>query len=468
MANITERVGKSGEISYLIRVFVSENKSGKQKVKSTTWRPPKPDMSNKQIEKALNAEAVRFEDAVRNGTICFDGNTTFEQYAAQFMKHAQLAPMTRDRYGDFLNRINPAIGHIRLSKLQSHHLEELYMNLAEGGVSKVGSFAVTDKLISTMKSKNISVIKLAEDSKLSDATITAARQNKHISIDSAKAIAAALDTSVEKLFTIHTETKGLSDKTIRDHHRLISVILAKAKKERIVPFNVAQEHTNTPKVKAREAKYLNEQEAGLLVSKLIEEDDIRIKSALLLLIYSGIRRGELCGLEWPDIDFEKYMIHIKRARQYQRNKGIVVVPTKNRSSQRSIKLPSWLFDILRSYRSWWNQQKLVNGADWMGQEEAVFIQEDGKPISPDTINYWLTKFNEDNGLKNINPHGLRHTFATLQITAGVDIRTLQARTGHAQASTLINIYSHELRSAEEAASEALDSMLMPKPQTKSV
>lgn len=64
-------------------------------------------------------------------------------------------------------------------------------------------------------------------------------------------------------------------------------------------------------------------------------------------------------------------------------------------------------------------------------------------------------------LPHLNPHALRHTFATLQIAAGVDLRTLQARTGHAQASTLVNIYSHALKSAAEAATNALDDMLTP-------
>ena len=68
-------------------------------------------------------------------------------------------------------------------------------------------------------------------------------------------------------------------------------------------------------------------------------------------------------------------------------------------------------------------------------------RDDGNPLFPDTINYWLKRFLSKNNLPHITPHGLRHTFATLQITSGIDISTLQARTGHAQASTLINIYA---------------------------
>jgi integrase len=109
---------------------------------------------------------------------------------------------------------------------------------------------------------------------------------------------------------------------------------------------------------------------------------------------------------------------------------------------------------------------MLNGDRWQGHEKRLFIQENGKPINPDTINYWLDKFINKHGLEHFTPHSLRHTFASLQIMAGVDIRTLQARTGHAQASTLTNIYAHSIKTAEEAAAETLDNILMPKTAKK--
>ena len=207
--------------------------------------------------------------------------------------------------------------------------------------------------------------------------------------------------------------------------------------------------------------YLDDEQALDFLSLLLKEKDIRVKTALTLLLFSGARRGELCGLSWPDIDFEKKLINIVRASQYQSKKGIVEVPTKNISSIRAVKAPSFIFELLGQYKTWWNKQRLLFGSDWQGSDQRLFIQENGKPINPDTINYWMNKFLAKNDLRHITPHSLRHTFATLQISAGVDIRTLQARTGHAQASTLINIYSHAIKSAQEAASDALETILLP-------
>jgi integrase len=194
---------------------------------------------------------------------------------------------------------------------------------------------------------------------------------------------------------------------------------------------------------------------------LFAEDDIRVKTAILLLLYSGVRRGELCGLEWRDIDFDRQMIHINRASQYQQGKGIAEVPTKNLSSERSIKLPAVMFTVLTEYRAWWAAQKLAMGDAWVGDKDRLFTQCGGKPINPDTINYWLGQFIEKHSLPHFTPHSCRHTFSSLQIANGVDVRTLQARTGHAQASTLVNIYSHAIKTAVEAASDILDDVLTP-------
>ena len=121
-----------------------------------------------------------------------------------------------------------------------------------------------------------------------------------------------------------------------------------------------------------------------------------------------------------------------------------------------------MFSVLKQYRSWWVEQCLMHGNRWQAEEERLFIQSDGKPINPNTIGFWLKKFRSVHKLPHFTPHSCRHTFATLQIAAGVDIRTLQARTGHAQASTLTDIYSHALNSATEAASNVLGDMLTPK------
>ncbi|MFT8890126.1 MAG: tyrosine-type recombinase/integrase [Ethanoligenens sp.] len=460
MANITKRKSKNGNVSYLIRVYVDETGTGHQIVKSMTWKP-KPSMRPSAEEKELNKQAALFEEQVKNGLVTFGGSTRFADYAKEWIQAEQIAPKTREGYQELLKRIIPAIGHIRLDKLQAHHLEAFYQNLTEAGINQRGKFAVSRKLRGNLKELSLSYEALAKRVGISSATVSAAVNGKHIRVEKAVLICTALKMPLEDVFDVNTDVATLSGNTILHYHRLISAILAKAKRERLVPFNVAAEHTTAPKAHHKEAHYLDDKQARVFLDFLLEEPDIRIKTAFILLLFTGLRRGELCGLSWSDINFERHLVNIERASQYQIGKGVVEKSTKNDSSIRSIKIPAFVIEQLSTYRAWWNKQKLLYGESWHGEKERLFVQANGKPINPDTINFWMNRFLEQHQLEHITPHSLRHTFATLQIAAGVDIRTLQARTGHAQASTLVNIYSHAIKSAQEAASDALEDLLLP-------
>lgn len=460
MANITKRHGKDGSLSYLIRVFLDENGEGRQHTKSKTWRPA-PGMKEATADKQAEKQAVLFENQVKRGLLAYDSRTTLGEYAKHWIENEPLAPKTRARYWELYKRINAALGHIKLEKLQARHLEAFYKNLAERGVNKRAAYARSEKLGPLLKKRGLSRDALGKRAGVAASTVSMAARGERVSQKTAAKIAGALEIPVGELFTLHDSEKPLSDKTIQHHHRLLSAILEKAKRERLVPFNVAREHATAPKVQRKEAVYMDDEEARRFLSAVLEETDIRKKAAFVVLLFTGLRRGELCGLSWQDIDEGRQIINVVRASQYQQGNGVVEVPTKTASSVRAVKVPAFVMEVLQEYRAAWNRQRLAWGDAWQGEAGRLFVQHDGKPINPDTINYWLNDFLKRHGLEHITPHSLRHTFATLQIAAGVDIRTLQARTGHAQASTLVNIYSHALKSAQEAASDALESVLLP-------
>lgn len=465
MANITERKHTDGTVSYLIRVYIDENGTGKQSTKSMTWHP-KPGMRPSAIQKELHRQADLFEDKAKKGLAGFGGSMHFEDYANTWVNNAPLSYKTRNRYKELLIRINEAIGHIRLDKLQAHHLEEFYRNLAEEGINKSDCYAISDNLNEIMKKRKLSRADLGKQAGIAAITVSAAARGQHIRPNKAEQICKALDLPLKTVFKVHESQKALSDKTIYHHHKLICTILAKAKRERIIPYNVASEQASAPKVQHKEARYMDDKQAKKFVNLLVNEPDIRVKTSLLLLLFSGVRRGELFGLTWPDIDFEKQLINVLRSSQYQKGKGMVDKETKTESSIRSIKVPAIIIDVLKQYHAWWNQKRLIYGQEWQGKTEHLFIQDNGKPLNSETVNFWLDRFLKENDLPHYSPHNLRHTFATLQITNGVDIRTLQSRTGHAQASTLVNIYSHAIESAQEAASETLERVLLPNEEIK--
>jgi len=459
MPNITKRTRKDGSTVFRFRVFAGEAVDGKQDMLSRTWKPPH-NMRPTTAEKEAQRLALLFEEQVRSGYITMDGKTTFSAYAARWMESAELAPRTRENYEYLLRRINAAIGSIPLEKLRADHLKKFYANLREDGMNQRGRYAVSDCLDKIRKTNKLTIDALALQAGISSATASAACKGTHVSVVSANKIAIALSADTDKLFKIERGQEKLSDVCIKQHHTMIRTILASAKRERVVPFNVAAEFIDPPKLEKKEAKYLTDEEARRFLAALQDEQDIRVKSALILDLFIGARRGELCGLSWGDIDFVNGIIRIRRASQYQLGKGIVEVKTKNEHSNRDVKVSQFIVEILKEYRKWWMEHRLSWGAEWKGGQERLFIQDDGRPISPDTINFWLRRFIKSNGLPHLTPHGLRHTFVTLQIASGVDVRTLQARTGHSQASTLLNTYAHALQSAQDNAANALDAMLL--------
>ena len=460
MASVTKRPNKDGSASYLIRAYIEQGASGKQLTKSMTWKPPagmRPGAADKQAEK----EAVLFEERVRSGVASIDGKTRFEDYAARWMETAQLAPTTTEQYTNLLRRINQAIGHKPLEKIRADHIQAFIKNLREDGVKDTGGYACSICFEEKRKASGMTQRKIYELSGVSVHTIADASHKKRVSIETATKLCEALKLDIAKTFLIVPKTGKLSDRTVWHHHKLIRAILAYAKKARIIPHNVAQEFMEAPKLPRNEARYLDDKEAQAFLSALLNEVDIRIKTALTLDLFTGLRRGELCGLEWLDIDTGNNIIHVRRASQYVAGHGIIEVPTKNRSSERNISVTPFVMNILRRYKAWWSEYRLLHGDAWAGVKDRLFIQQDGKPIFPGTINHWLRGFMQKNNLPDITPHALRHTFITLQLASGVDIRTIQARSGHAQASTLLNVYSHAIQSAQERAAQAMDDILMP-------
>ena len=157
MATVKKHISKNGKVTYYIRCYDGYDRNGKQIERSITWKPSD-NMTPKQIEKELKRQVILFEESVKNGS-CFDSNTRFADYSETWLennKPPQLAPKTYERYKSLLKNINQAIGDIKLSKLQSHHLQKFYNNLRENGIKRVGAYASSDKISEILLSKNIS------------------------------------------------------------------------------------------------------------------------------------------------------------------------------------------------------------------------------------------------------------------------------------------------------------------------
>ena len=249
---------------------------------------------------------------------------------------------------------------------------------------------------------------------------------------------------------------GLSPSTVRHHHRMLSSLFSTAAEWGVVKENIITK-VKPPKTKSKKATaYGPEEAAAMLVA--LDNEPLKWKSLVHLAIATGLRLGELLGLEWQDIDFETATLEVNRASQSLKGYGTFTKDPKNDDSRRLISIPASTLLILKEYRKEWIEQRLRTGDLWH-ETDRLWVQWNGKPMHTSSPSGWFPKFLKRHGLPHMGFHGLRHTSATLLIAQGTDVRTVSGRLGHAQTSTTMNIYSHFLQTADEAAANVMDSIL---------
>ncbi len=313
------------------------------------------------------------------------------KYGCVTMPQSRCAATTFDRYKAMLPRINAAIGHIRLDRLQPHHLLQFYDNLAETGVREDSKQRFKGDLKAMLRARSTTKTAFAAQAGVSLTVLNSITQGKNVSPESAARVSAALGQPVSALFDPVGEDRRLSAKTILHHHRLISVILQTAVEWQVL-FSNPCDRVKPPRVEHKEARYLDEKQA-MEVMQALEGEDIQNRTIIKVLLYTGMRRGELCGLTWADIDFEKSIIHIQRSSLYLADKGIFEDETKNATSRRSIKVPTDAMRALQLFQEWQDQQIYLLGDQWQASGR-VFTSWNGAPIHPDTISGWFSHFIE--------------------------------------------------------------------------
>lgn len=471
MANITARKNKKGEIiSYRIRVSRGYDAQGKKlKPYEMTWKPA-PNMTGKQIEKELNRTAVIFEQQCKAG-LSGNGKQKFADYA-EYVLHlkeqsGELRRHTAVRYHELLERINASIGHIKLCDIRPQHLNALYEQLGKEGLRKSSAKAVLksdidlSELIHAQGYTSIEKF-LKEIAGLSVTTYKAAVKGNKITGESAGKLAKALKADVHSLFTVETDNRPLSPKTIREHHVLIHLILHQAEQELLIPYNAADK-AKPPKVNKSKANYF-EQEEVTAILEAAEQEPLKWKTILHLMLVTGGRRGEVLGLKWDCVDFTFSRIYIDKCCYYEAGIGIYIDKPKTESSVRWIKLPEETMNLLKQYRDEYYEPLKQNAGDkWTG-EGFLFVMDSGDKIGhvmhPDSVTSYCDKFSEKYGLRHMNPHAFRHTSASLLYFAGVDSITISAHLGHAKVSTTTDIYSHVISEAQSRVANAMGEIIL--------
>ena len=459
MAHIEKIQNKRG-VSYRIIVSGGFDTNGKRITHKKKWMP-EPGMTPKQIEKAVKREAVLFEQSIEQG-YSLDNRQTFADYAAYVLdlkERTGIRPRTLDRYRELMARINPAIGHIKLVDLRPQHLNSFYKNLAEPGIRQGGGSATAKiDLAKWLKQNKTSRAALAKKAGISAVTVGTAVKGEAVREDKAAAIAQAMGKKLGEVFKVEQNTEPLSDKTVLEHHRLISTILTQAEKEMLVPYNAAAKAT-PPKAEKKDPNYFQPETISAILEAL-ESEPLKWRAITHLMIVTGCRRGEVMGLKWEKVDFENNRVRIDRALLVSKSKGVFEGPTKT-SDIRTLALPQETMQLLREHRRDQLRLQLLNGDRWV-HSGYVFTQDNGDRMSPDSITSWLGEFSKRHGLPHINPHAFRHTVASVLLANGTDIVTVSKQLGHASITTTESFYSHIIEENKAKAADCIADVLIRK------
>jgi len=241
------------------------------------------------------------------------------------------------------------------------------------------------------------------------------------------------------------QPRGLSAKTVRNIHQIISSALKLAVEQRLIAHNPA-DGCALPKVERKEMQTLPIEQ---LTSFLREAKDSGVFALYYIDLTTGLRRGELLGLKWSDIDLEKGDLRVQR--QIGRINGkIIEMPLKTKNAYRTLPLSADAIDVLKM------QKCKVGNSEW------VFPSPTGGPMSPDSVLHMLQMLQrvlKRAGLPRIRFHDLRHTFATLALQNGVDIKTVSGMLGHFSAGFTLDTYAHVTTSAKREAAKTMGSIL---------
>lgn len=467
MASISKRTDKNGNvISYRVRVSRGYDAQGKQLKPYESTYKPEPGMTNKQIEKALNAFAVNFEQQCRAG-LAADSKQKFAAYADYCMNlwetSGTLKVSTLSLYRYYLERINQGIGHLKLSDIRPQHLNQFYTQLMQDGIRQGNEKAVIlpDMDLHTLLQGD-TIKGLAVRAGITEKTCRFAMQGKTVSASTASKITAALGMDVKKLFTIRTDRSPLAASYVRKYHLCISVILETAFKEGIIPANPAARATPPKSGDKKEVGTFQPQEIAEIL-KAAEALPLKWKLMVHLLLASGARRGETVGLTWNAVDWTHSRIHIEQSVYTNKERGVYADTPKSKKSIRWIVLPPQTMELLKQYREEYYEPLKAAAGDKWHDTGFLFVQDSGdgigKVMHPQSVTRFCTDFADRNGLPHIHPHKFRHTAASLLYHAGLDSISISGMLGHSSPIVTETVYAHIIEDIHSRTASALGSVI---------
>ena len=247
---------------------------------------------------------------------------------------------------------------------------------------------------------------------------------------------------------------GLSPKTVRHVHTMLHKSLHDAVRWGLIAKNPADQ-ADPPRPRRAEMKVWAPEQLRTFLDHVRED---RLYAAWLVLATTGMRRGELPGVQWKDVDLSTQRLSVVRALTVVRSVVQVSEP-KTAKGRRALALDPATVAALRAHRARQNEERLAWGEGWE-DTALVFTLEDGSLIHPTRFSDWFADHSRAAGLPRIRLHDLRHSYATAALSAGIPAKVVSERLGHANVSITLDTYSHVLPGLQEDAASKVAALIL--------
>ena len=268
-----------------------------------------------------------------------------------------------------------------------------------------------------------------------------------------------MGVNIDTIFEITEKRTPYATRT--NHHIKAGVrsVLAYATRMQLIDRNVARaEYVEYPKRKQKEIQCMDESQVARVLLEIANWTDIRQATALLAFIFTGFRRGEMCGLKWDCVDMENRLIHVKnnvtRANKY----GLLEKDPKTEKSRRTVEIPQILLNQLLKYKAWYDNQATLMGDRWAHSGYVFVHAENGTRIAPEMFYVWINDITQKAGLGKWTVHSMRHTNITTKLRNNVPLLEVSADAGHGRTSTTTDAYGHFLKREQRRAPAVLDNI----------
>jgi len=243
---------------------------------------------------------------------------------------------------------------------------------------------------------------------------------------------------------------GLHPRTVQGIIQILSYALNEGMRWELLSRNVAA-LVRGPKIPRHEMTVWTEKQARHFLDCCDREP---LGALYVLALFTGLRRGELSGLRWSDVDLDAGLVTVRRSLQRSRTRGLIFEEPKTEKARRSIRLAPAVVSALKAHRKRQAETRLAAGPLWQ-DGDLVFCTGIGTPLDPRNLGLDYDRMIEKSKLPRIRLHDLRHTFATIGLSKNIHPKVMSEMLGHSKIALTLDVYSHALPSLQADAADKI-------------